>query len=275
MMMRYETPDNVEELLDKVVVAARKTRFYPSVIPGDISIVSVSDLALIPVTPLAEYRRQPLSDVLAEPDDVQWIAGALGGQNPDTVAIAEGPEEAAIRFDIFMDALKDCLPDAIKCRCAIVSSAERRYFAAETATILIHSGIPANVFLDDDRARIYEFLDITRPEILVILVDEVDEAALPENTKLCVTFRRSQRLRQFPQLDMYLVDGLGFLGQSTDCQSYRLNNDEFLFQISNNGKMVVTALRNRVRPVIRLELQDRAKSLTDNTIELVELSAKP
>jgi len=275
MMRSYETPDNVEELLDKVVDAARKTRFYSSVIPGDISITSVGDLGQIPVTPLAEYRRQRLSDVLAEPDDVQWIAGALGGQSPDTVAIAEGPDEAAIRFDIFTDALKDCLPGATKHTCAIVSSAERIYFAAETATILIHSGMPAHVFLDDDRARVYELLDITKPEIIVMLADEVDEAALPENTKLCVTFRRSQRLRKFPQLDMYLVDGLGFLGQSTDCQTYRLNNDEFLFQISSNGMMVVTALRNRVRPVIRLELQDRASSLSDNTIELVELSVRP
>jgi len=276
MMMRiYETPDNVEELLDKVVVAAKKTRFYSSVIPGDISIASVSDLGRIPVTPIAEYRRQRLSDVLAKPDDVQWIAGALGGQSPDNVAIAEGPDEAAIRFDIFTDALKDCLPDATKHTCVIVSSAERRYFAAETATILIHSGIPTHVFLDDDRARVYELLDVTRPDIVVVLVDEVDEAALPENTKLCVTFRRSQRLRQFSQLDMYVVDELGFLGQSRDCQSYRLNNDEFLFQMFSNGKMVVTALRNQVRPVIRLELQDKARSLSDNTIELVELSAKP
>ncbi len=274
-MRTYETPDNVEELLTKAVVAARKTRFYSSVIPGDLNIAGVTDLGLIPVTPLAEYRRQRLSDVLAEPDDVQWIAGALGGQSPDTVAIAEGPVEAAIRFDIFTDALKDCLPDAIKHTCAIVSSAERRYFAAETATILIHFGIPAHVFLDGDRTRVYELLDITKPEIVVILMDEVDEAALPENTKLCVTFRRSQRLRKFPQLDMYLVDGLGFLGQSTDCQTYRLNSDEFLFQISNTGKMVVTALRNRVRPMIRLGLQDRVRSLSDNTIELVELSAKP
>ena len=186
-MRTYKTPDNVVELLGGVVKAAKKTSFYSSIVPEGIVISSVDDLSLVPITPLAEYRRQRLADVLAEPDQVQWIAGALGGQLPDTLAIAEGPDEAASRFDIFIDALKDCLSGENKRTCAIVATAERRFFAAETATILIHFGIAAHVFIDGDRKGVREFLDITCPEIVVMLSDELDESELQPGVELCVT----------------------------------------------------------------------------------------
>ena len=274
-MRTYETPDNVEELLSRAVRAAKNTSFYSSVIPDCVEIASVSDLSRIPVTPLTEYRMQRLADVLAEPDRVQWIAGALGGQLSDAVANAEGPVESSIRFDIFMDALKDCLSGEKKRRCAIVSSTDRRFFAAETATILIHFGMPAHVFLDVDRKRTYEFLNITRPDIVVVLIDGLDESELPPGVELCVTFRRSQRLRKLPQLDMYLVDELGFLGQSRDGERYLLNNDEFYFQTSDDGRLVVTALRNQVRPMVRIETLDRVESIVCNTVEFAEMSALP
>ena len=274
-MRTYRTPDNVDELLGQVVRAAKKTAFYASIIPDDLEIASVDDLSRVPVTPLAEYRKQRLADVLAEPDQVQWIAGAFGGQLADTVAIAEGPDEAAIRFDVFMDALKDCLSGEKQRTCAIVTSAQRRFFAAETATTLIHSGMPAHVFLDGDRKRIHEFLNITKPDVVVILLDGLDEAELPSSVELGVTFRRSQALHDVPQLDMYLVDGLGFLGQSTDCERYLLNNDEYLFQTSDDGRLVVTALRNRVRPMIRIEVLDRIRSLNRNVLEFAEISTLP
>ena len=134
-MRTYRTPDNVVELLGRVVDAAKKAPLYSSNIPEGIDIASVEDLSRIPLTSLASYRTQRLADVLAEPDHVQWIVGAYRGQLADTVAVAEGPDEAAIRFDIFMDALKDCLSDEKRRTCAIVSSVERMFFAAETATI--------------------------------------------------------------------------------------------------------------------------------------------
>lgn len=274
-MRTYQTPDNIQQLLTKVIDAARKTSFYSSKIAGDLDLSTPDDLSSIPVTLLFDYRTQRLADVLAEPGKVQWIAGALGGQSAETVAIAEGPDESAIRFDVFMDALKDCFPDEKHRSCVIVSSPERRYFAAETATILIHSGISTHVFLDGDRRRIHEQLDITQPQIIVLLVDCIDEAALPASTEICVTFRRSQELRGIPQLDMYLVDGLGFLGQSTDCLTYQLNNDEFLFEIGEDGKLVVTALRNWVRPVLRIEVLDRVRATSGGNIEFEEMSASP
>ncbi|MCH8062202.1 MAG: hypothetical protein IH861_06845 [Chloroflexi bacterium] len=274
-MRSYKTPDNVVELLGRVVDAAKKTTFYSSIVPEGIDIASPADLSRIPVTSLTEYRNQRLADVLAEPDRVQWIVGAYRGQLADAVAIAEGPDEAAIRFDIFMDALKDCLSGEKQRTCAIVSSAERMFFAAETATILIHSGMPAHVFLDGDRGRTYELLHITRPDVVVILLDDLDEAELPAGVEVCVTFRQSQTLRSVPQLDMYLVDELGFLGQSRDCEKYLLNSDEFFFQTSEDGRLVVTALRNQVRPLVRIETLDRVESMVCNTVEFAEMSKLP
>ena len=274
-MRTYKTPNNVVELLGRVVDAAKKTSLYSSIVPDGIDIASVKDLSRIPVTSLAEYRNRRLADVLAEPDRVQWIVGAYRGQLADIVAIAEGPDEAAIRFDIFMDALKDCLSGEKQRTCAIVSSVERMFFAAETATMLIHSGIPAHVFLDGDRRRTYELLRITRPDIVVVLFDDLDEAALPSGVEVCVTFRRSQTLRSLPQLDMYLVDELGFLGQSRDCEKYLLNSDEFFFQTSEYGRLVVTALRNQVRPMVRIETLDRVASKVCNTVEFAEMSKLP
>ena len=274
-MRNYKTPDNVVELLSRVVGAAKKTAFYPSIVPGSIDISSIEDLSRLPVTSLARYRKQRLADVLAEPDNVQWIVGAYRGQLADAVAIAEGPDGAAIRFDIFMDALKDCLSDEKRRTCAIVSSVERMFFAAETATMLIHSGMPAHVFPDGDRKRIYELLNITRPDVVIILADDLDETELPSSVEICVTFRRSQRLSSVPQLDMYLVDELGFLGQSRDCQKYLLNSDEFFCQTSQDGRLVVTALRNQVRPLLRIETLDRVESMVRNTIEFTEVSALP
>ncbi|MCH7652259.1 MAG: hypothetical protein IIB14_01155, partial [Chloroflexi bacterium] len=89
-MRTYKTPDNVVELLGRVVNAARKTAFYSSKVPERFDVVSVDDLSRIPVTSLTEYRNLRLADVLAEPDDVQWIVGAYRGQLADAVAIAEG-----------------------------------------------------------------------------------------------------------------------------------------------------------------------------------------
>ena len=272
-MRTYKIPDNVVELLGQVIEAAKKARIYASKVPEDINIASIDDLSRIPATSLAEYRKQRLADVLAEPDHVQWIAGAYRGQLADAVAIAEGPDEAAIRFDIFMDALKDCFSGEKQRTCAIVSSLERMFFAAETATMMIHSGIPAHVFLDSDRRRTYELLNITHPDVIVILSNDLDEAELPSGVEVGVTLRRSQTLRSLPQLDMYLVDELGFLGQSRDCERYLLNSDEYLFQTSEDGRLVVTALRNRVRPLVRIQTLDRVESIVCDTVEFAEMSA--
>ena len=70
---------------------------------------------------------------------------------------------------------------------------------------------------------------------------------------MCVTFGWRRALASRPQLDLLYIDGLGFLGQSDDCRSYALNSDEYLFEASPSGRLVVTPLFNRIQPLIRIE----------------------
>lgn len=271
-MKKFETPSNLVELLNGVVGAASRTAFYSAGISLPYGVASLDAFAGIPVTPLAEYRKQRLADVLADASAVQWVAGAYRGQRPDSVAVAEGPDEAANRFDILIDAVRGCLPQERVRTCAVVTSPERRFFAAEVATILIHFGFPTHVFLDKGGVRTYERLSIVSPNILVMLSDGLRESELSREIELCVTFRRSHRLETFRQLDMYLVDEFGFLGQSTDCEKYVLNKDVYYFEGSDDGGLVVTALHNKVQPLLRVGLPDRARFVDGDSVELVELS---
>ena len=271
--MIYETPANLPELLDGTVRSAAVTAFYSPILEDRPRIRDLEDFSRIPITPLQRYREQRLADVLAEPSKVEWIVGPYKGQSPRSVAVAEGADEGTDRFDIFADAVKECISFERQWTCAVVTSAEKRYFAAEIATMLIRSGIPSHVFADQGKPRTYERLRHTSPEVLVILSDPLDEAKLPQSIELCVTFRRSQKLVRFPQLDMHVIDELGFLGQSTDCESYTSNRDVYYFERSDAGNLIVTALYNRVRPVLRIETMDLVKPLESHHMQFVELSA--
>jgi hypothetical protein len=271
--MIYQTPDNLVALLDKVVRAASRTRYYSPMLAGRCGVRDLDDFARIPVTPLAEYRKQRLRDAVAEPSRIEWILGPYRGQSPGSVAVAEGADEGGIRYDVFMDALKDCSSFQRAGMCALVASPAKRYFAAEVATIMIRAGIPSHVFIDRDSPRTYERLHHMNPELLVILSDDLAEAELPDSVQLCVTFRRSQRIVGFQQLDLYFVDELGFLGHSTDCDVYALNKDVYYFETSENGCLVATALHNRVQPMLRIETMDEVKALEGHTLKFVEMSA--
>ena len=197
---------------------------------------------------------------------------AYKGQVAGEVAIAEGTNESIVRYDLFIDALKENLGSPRQTRCAIVSSSEKRYFAAEISAILIHSGLPAHVYVDRGNPRTYEWLRIIAPEVLVILIDGVREQCLPDSVELCVTFRRSNRMSRFEQLDFYIVDELGFLGHSNDCERYVLNKDVYYFERSVYGSLIVTDIHNRVRPVIRIETMDVVRSLEGDTVGFDRLS---
>ena len=80
-------------------------------------------------------------------------------------------------------------------------------------------------------------------------------------------------MRRLPQLDFYIVDELGFLGHSTDCETYTLHQDAYYFQQSDSGNLIVTALYNRVQPMIRIETMDRVEPLGSHTVRFTELSA--
>ena len=62
---------------------------------------------------------------------------------------------------------------------------------------------------------------------------------------------------------------------SPDCKSYLLNSDEFFFQTSDDGRLVVTALRNRVRPVLRIKALDKVRLLERDNVEFTEITALP
>ncbi len=273
--MPYETPDNLVELLDGIVNQAAQTAFYSSMLNGHRRIRNPEDFGNIPVTSLETYRRQRFADVLAEPSKVEWIVGPYKGQSPDSVAVAEGPEEEANRYELLTDAVKDCISLQTKRTCAVVTSPEKRYFASEVATILINAGIPSHVFTDKGTSRTYELVEHVSPEVVVLLSDNLSETRLPEDTELCITFRRSHILRAFQQLDVYIVDELGFLGHSTDCESYKLNRDVYYFERSEGGNLIVTSLYKRVQPMLRIETMDKVAYLGNHALEFTELSPSP
>ena len=270
----YESPENLVELLNGIAALAARTRFFGSILSADARVRTLNDFRLLPVTPLSDYRRQRLADVLAQPERVDAILGRYRGHDPCSVAVAEGTDEGAERFDIFTDAVKGSVELGPDSTCVVLTGPGKRYFAAEIATILIRSGAVAHVFLDRGGPGTYETLRLVRPRVLVLLTRPVDEAGLPPSVELCVTFRRSQRMERLPQLDLFVVDELGFLGQSQDGEGYVLNGDSYYFERSERGRLIVTSLFNRVQPLLRIETQDIVGPLGGETV-VVRHSSSP
>ena len=269
-MPAYKTPDNLVELLSKVVQAARRTAFYRPRLSGATEISTLDEFHAIPPTPLAEFHERALRDTLAEPSSVDWIVGAHGGQSPTRTAMVENADEGAIRYDVLADAVKEHVALDASTVCAAVSTPEHRYFASEVATILIAAGAHAHVFTDDGRPRTYERLDLLSPQVLVMLSPPLEEDRLPKSTKLAITFNRARRLTQLPQLDVYHVDGLGFLGHSADLHTYTLNSDVYYFEQSTDGRLIVTPIYGRVQPALRVLTEYRVEFVTESQVRFVE-----
>ena len=270
--MSYRTPDNLVGLLDGVVRAASRTAFYSAALAGRTGVSSQAEFGNIPVTPVRRYREQRLADVVADPAGIEWIVGRYRGHAAPSVAVAEGEEEGANRYDLFTDALKECISLEGERTCAVVATHEKRYFGAEIATILVRSGIPSHLFMDTENGRIYEILRQTSPNILVVLSERLVEGQLPASVELCVTFRRPRQMTRLRRLDIHVVDELGFLGHSTGSGKYALNNDTYYFERSANGYLIATALYNKVQPMLRLRTMDKVKSLETDGVEFTELS---
>ena len=268
----YNTPDNVVELLDRVLHTALNTRFYRSILGERRSIGSLSDFQSLPMTPIAVLRRQALTDVVADPDRVGWIFGRYRGRTRTEVAVAEGADETALRYAIFRDAIKDALPARHGRTGAVVTTPERRYFAAEIATMLGNAGVAAHVITARDRARAAEMLRSIYPDVLVTLSGNARDEALPPPGELCITIRRSPAPAPEPHLDLYMVDELGFLGHSTDGRRWTTYNDLYYYELSGRGRLVVTALRNRTIPLLRIETEDEASLPDEHHVEIVRLA---
>ena len=270
--MLYKTPSNVVQLLSEVVAAAQRTAFYRPLLSGRAGITSLDEFRSLPVASLSEFRRQRLGDVVSDPARVQWIAGPHKGQSRYQVAVAEGADETGARYAVFKDALREAFPDSGGRTGAVFTSPGRRYFAAEISTMLGYLRIPAHVFVDDGTGRPYDRLRQVRPELLVILSDHIDESALPSGVELCLTFRRSHRLKGFRQLDIYVIDELGLLGHSTDLRAWILYNDQYFFERSQSGRLIVTSLHSRTQPLLRLETDDEITALGELDAKLGKLS---
>ena len=139
--------------------------------------------------------------------------------------------------------------------------------------MLGYLGIPAHVFPGGATTMSERRVGQIGPRLLVVLADGVDESSLPSSIELCVTFRSSIRLERFRQLDLYLVDEFGFLGHSTDMERWVVYNDQYLFETSQERRLVVTALRNRTQPLVRLETLDPVEQLGEHHVKLGRLSA--
>ena len=259
--MKYESPANLVELLGAVVEAAGRTRFYRDRLDGVHGIARLDDFRELPVTPIGLLRRQRLGDTLAAPRALQWIVGSYRGRAQPSVAVAESVTETAARYDVFRDALRDAWDLAAVRTAVVVTSPDRRHFAAEISTILGYMGIPAHVLVDGDDERPYRAIRLLGPDLLVVLADGFDEEKVTGHAGHAVTFRRSHRLAKLRQVDVYMVDELGFLGHSGDMERWTLYNDQYLYERPESGRLVVTALHNRTQPMLRIETEDTVESL--------------
>lgn len=265
-MPAYKTPDNLVELLSKVVRSASRTAFYGPRLSGATEITTLDEFHAIPPTPLAEFRDRALRDTLADKSNVEWIVGASGGQSPKRTPMVENADEGAIRYDVLADAVKERIALDASTVCTAVSTPERRYFASEVATILIAAGAHAHVFTDEGRPRTYERLDLLGPQVVVMLSPDLSEERLPETTRLALTVNLEHRLKQLPQLDVYHVDGLGFLGHSSDLRTYTLNSDVYYFEQSEDGRLIVTPIYGRVQPALRVLTEDRVEFVGESQV---------
>ena len=271
MAASYRTPDNLVDLLDGVVRSAARTRHYAG-LGASASVSDLADFERIPVTPLAAYRRCSLADVLAYPEDVTWIAGPHRGQRGSHVAVAEGADETEVRYELLADAVAGRLRPGPEHTAVVVASSRRQWFGAEAAAVLTRAGIRSHLILDSSKTVTRRFLDRTAPDLVVVLSDSISEGDLPASVELYVTFRRSHRMRRVPQIDLYLVEELGVLAQSDNCDTYEPNRDAFYFERSNDGHLIVTSLYNRVRPMVRIRTEDRVRLTEDGSFAAMELS---
>ena len=272
MAVVYRTPDNLIALLAGAVRSAARTPSYAALQGKSATVGDLSAFERIPVTLLAAYRRRRLADILASPREVTWIAGPHRGQVASQVAVAEGADETEVRYELLADAVMGRLRPSAEQTAVVVTSSRRRWFGAETAAVLTRAGVRSHLLLDTGGDATRRFLDRTAPDLVVVLSDSLDEGELPDSVKLCVTFRQSHRTRHVPQIDLFLVEELGVLAQSDDCEMYAPNRDAFYFERSDDGHLIVTSLYNHVRPMVRIRTEDRVKLTEDGSFAITELS---
>ena len=262
-MVIYNTPRNLVEVLNKALKAASHTEFYKSNVR---TIKTLADYAQIPSVALKTYRNQKISDILVDPSRIDWIVGSYSGNKLGLTPILESSDQTETRYDLLSDALKQSIDINQKIVAVAISSQQKIGFAAEISTILTSLGISTHLVSYTQKELINRFINITRPQIIILLSEHISENDLPNTVKLCITFRQSHTMTQIPQLDMYLVEEIGFMAHSNDCRNYLPYKDVFYFEQSDDGYLIVSSLNNFTKPLIRIK--------TGDTIDYIDKSLR-
>jgi hypothetical protein len=262
----YEIPINLDMLLGETIEAASRTAFFRKVMGNRSTMRSVKEFKRLPVISIDEYRKQRVADVVTDLSQIQWIAGAYRGQQGNMVPIAESTADTSARYDILRDAVFSALPNRATRTAVVLTGTKRRFFGAEIAAILGYHGIPTHLFIDNGTTDQWARISLLTPGVLVILTDRLDEELIPESTELCITFRHMHHLNSVPQLDMYLVDEIGIMAHSIDQKMWVLYNDLYYFEQTTTNDLVVTSIRSRLRPILRIRVTDNIKQINPHTI---------
>ena len=247
------------KLLACTVSAARQTEFWRAKL-GNSPINSMSDFESLPIVDAREYRRQRFADLVARPDEIDWIPGPWLGQSPNRAPVAEGPTEARIRVGTLRRFLSRAVPGAVSNPTAVVATTfDNRYFGAELCAVFVRMGIPAHLLTDTGADRFRELVTKFEPDIIALLSDQLDINDLPDSTKYAVTVAASDMPAHIPCLDLYVCNEFGALGMRTDRGAYDLARDAFYFETSPTGTLVATPYFSRVQPIVRLDTGDNIR----------------
>ena len=269
--MEFKSPENLPDLINNVISSASQTRFYRPLVKNIHRITNIEDFKHVPITQISELREANLKDTISSPENLQWIGGPYRGRCSQSIAIAEGMKETAIRYDLFQDAIKDSIEiNQIK-KAAIVTSSLHNLYSAEISTILNSIAIPTHIFVDDGNSKSFDMAQRLNPDILIILTDHDLPQHITDSNQLLITFRKSHPIYKQLQLDIYMIDELGFLGHSTDLLTWKIYNDQYLYERSNEGNLVVTSLRNKTQPMLRIDTGDPVLTLSKYSMKLGEL----
>ena len=93
--MKYESPDNLLELLDGVVKAAAQTRFYKSRLNNNDQVRSMEEFRNLPLVSITELRNQKFTDTIVDQESLQWIVGSDRPRDRYSLPIAENPTVTA------------------------------------------------------------------------------------------------------------------------------------------------------------------------------------
>lgn len=244
------------KLLARTVYAARQTEFWRGKL-GDSPINSMSDFESLPIVDAREYRRQRFANLIAKPDEIDWIPGPWLGQSPNRAPVAEGSTEARIRVRTLRQFLTHAVPGDIPNPAAVVATTfDNRYFGAEMCAVFVRMGIPAHLVTDIGADRLRDLVSKFEPAIVALLSDQLSANDLPDSTRSVVTVMTPEFPKHIPCLDLYVCNEFGALGMRTDCGDYQLAHDTFYFETSPTGTSVVTPYHSRVQPIVRLDTGD-------------------